>query len=302
MLYPDAEMDLIVKKGLEPLIDFLPAHNKHYVFSKNEYKGLSGAWKFGRQIKKEKIYDLFFCLPDSLSSAAMGFATGARKRIGYKKEGRSILLTSSFYKKKGLHRVDEYLDLLKQYTGKAPGEVAVKVISQGMDKNGGIVININSEAASRRLPPEKAISIISVIRQEFNHSIVLIAGPKDAAFVNTVYNALPNKTAIKIVADASLPELASILESAELMLSTDSGPAHLANALGTHTIVLFGAGNEQNTAPYNKDRCTVIRLGQLPCEPCVSNTCKKFGVPECLLRLDETLIVNEIAKHLSSAS
>ena len=77
------------------------------------------------------------------------------------------------------------------------------------------------------------------------------------------------------------------------MITTDSGPAHVANALGTPTIVLFGAGNENNTAPYNKNNSTIIRFGQLPCEPCVNNVCKVYGTPECLLRLDDNFIVQQ---------
>jgi len=73
----------------------------------------------------------------------------------------------------------------------------------------------------------------------------------------------------------------------------------VANALGVETVVLFGAGNENNTAPYNKSNRTIIRLGQLACEPCVSNTCKLYGVPQCLVRLDENIIVSAVISVLT---
>ncbi|MBK6826007.1 MAG: glycosyltransferase family 9 protein [Chitinophagaceae bacterium] len=117
-LYPDAAIDLIAKKGIDVLLDFFPEHGQRFVFSKDEFPGLSGAWKFGKRIRQQKKYDLFFCLPDSLSSAVMAYATGAAKRVGYRKEGRGLLLTASFNKKAGLHRVEEYQDLLQQFTGK----------------------------------------------------------------------------------------------------------------------------------------------------------------------------------------
>lgn len=300
--YPEATIDLIVKKGLDPLTDIFPSHGRNYIFSKQDYKGIAGLWKFGRSIKKEKQYDLFFCLPDSFSSAVMGFAINAKKRTGYKKEGRSFLLTHSFHKKKNLHRAEEYIDLLQQFTGKSVTIPAVSLAVTGKIKSGSIVININSEASSRRLPKEKAVSIINAVRKSCSNTIFLIGGPKDAAFVDAVYNGLEDKPGIVTLAgDTGLTELAGILQAAAVFLTTDSGPAHLANALGTYTIVLFGAGNEKNTAPFNKANCTVIRLGQLACEPCVSNTCKKYGIPECLLQLDENVIVREVLKQLSSA-
>jgi ADP-heptose:LPS heptosyltransferase len=89
-----------------------------------------------------------------------------------------------------------------------------------------------------------------------------------------------------------------LFATSAVVLTTDSGPAHVANALGVHTIVLFGAGNENNTAPYNKNNRTIIRLGQLACEPCVSNTCKLYGVPQCLQRLDENVITAAVENAL----
>jgi ADP-heptose:LPS heptosyltransferase len=103
-----------------------------------------------------------------------------------------------------------------------------------------------------------------------------------------------------VAGKTSLPALVELLGSSALVLTTDSGPAHVSNAMQTHTIVLFGAGNENNTAPFNKDKRTIIRLGKLSCEPCVSNTCKQFGIPECLIQLDENLIASTIVQLLKS--
>ncbi|HMI77937.1 MAG TPA: glycosyltransferase family 9 protein, partial [Ferruginibacter sp.] len=109
------------------------------------------------------------------------------------------------------------------------------------------------------------------------------------------YASLVNKINITNKAgQTNLQELVSLMSSCPVMLTTDSGPVHVANALGVHTIVLFGAGNENNTAPYNTENRSIIRLGQLACEPCVSNTCKLYGVPQCLARLDENLIALEV--------
>ena len=93
--------------------------------------------------------------------------------------------------------------------------------------------------------------------------------------------------------------LAETLASGQLLLTTDSGPAHLANALGTHTVVLFGAGKESNTAPYNKDLRNIIRLGQLDCEPCEKNICVRYGTPQCLERLDTIQIIETVKLHLN---
>ncbi|MEP7236371.1 MAG: lipopolysaccharide heptosyltransferase II [Ferruginibacter sp.] len=301
--YPNATIDLVAKKGIDFLLDYFPVHGQHYIFSKDQYKGLTGARKFGKVISTEKKYDLFFCLPDSFSSAIMGYSSGAVKRIGFKKELRSVFLTDAYSKKKNIHRVEEYINLLQQFTKQ---EIAVPPVSlqlPAVDKKNLLIININSEAVSRRLPAEKAISIITTVRNKIDNEIILVGSNKEAAFVTEVFNALPDKTNITNQAgNTSLPGLVNLFANSAAVLTTDSGPAHVANALGIHTVVLFGAGNENNTAPYNKNNRTIIRLGQLACEPCVSNTCKLYGVPKCLTLLDENIIVSAVSHILITDS
>ncbi|HJU45449.1 MAG TPA: hypothetical protein VJ647_01640, partial [Chitinophagaceae bacterium] len=80
--YPGASISVIAKKGIHTLLEFFPPTAHQFIFSKEEYPGIQGVWHFGKMIKKQEDFDLFFCLPDSFSSALMGFAAGAKKRIG----------------------------------------------------------------------------------------------------------------------------------------------------------------------------------------------------------------------------
>lgn len=298
--YPAATIDLVAKKGIDFLLDYFPAHGQRFIFCKEKYKGLGGLRKFGKIIAAQKKYDLFFCLPDSFSSAIMSHATAATQRVSYKKELRAVFLTHAYTKQKKVHRVEEYIDLLKQFTKKEMPVPPVKLQLPAAEKTGALIININSEASSRRLPKEKAISIIAALRSKINNEIILVGSSKEGPFVEEVFNALPDKSNISSKAGkTSLQQLMQLFAGSAAILTTDSGPAHVANALGVHTIVLFGAGNEYNTAPYNKNNRTIIRLGQLPCEPCVSNTCKVYGVPECLVRLDENIIVSAVTHILT---
>ena len=298
--YPEAEVDLIAKQGIDFLLDYFPSHNKRIVFSKKDYEGLKGARAFGKKIRREKKYDLFFCLPDSLSAATMGAAINAKKSIGFKKNIRFLLLTNIYKKHKKLHRVEEYIDLLAQFTKK---KIDVPPVYLQTDENkfsNTLIININSEASSRRLPKEKAISIINTIRKNIQHEIVLIGSPAESEFVMEVYQLLDDKKNIaNLSGKTSLQELVMLFASCKAVLSTDSGPAHLSNALNKNTLVLFGAGDEFNTAPFNKDFCTVLRLGKLACEPCVNNRCELYGIPECLLQLDEHIITEKIQEMLA---
>jgi ADP-heptose:LPS heptosyltransferase len=196
--------------------------------------------------------------------------------------------------------VEAYINLLQQYTKKEMDVPPVQLQAPVAEKKDRVIININSEADSRRLPKEKAISIIAAVRQKINNEIILVGSNKETVFVDEVFNVLSDKKNISNLAGkTNLQELISLFGSSAAVLTTDSGPAHVANALGIPTVVLFGAGNEHNTAPYNKSNRTIIRLGQLTCEPCVNNQCKLYGVPQCLVRLDENMIASAVSSVLT---
>jgi heptosyltransferase II len=297
--FPGAEVSVIAKKGIHELLSNFPEFRHVFIFEKSEYKGWRGLWKFGRAIRKVEKFDLFFSLPDSHSSAMIGFASGSRKRVGFAKEMRSVLLTNSYRKPTGLHRVEEYITLLEEYTGKKAAHIKVSLINN-FTRNGQVIVNINSEASSRRLTVVKAIELVHALHAVIKNEIVLIGAPKEKIFIDQVYKGImPGSRVVNRAGDTNLAALIELIGSAQLVLSTDSGPAHLSNALGTHTIVLFGAGNEQNTSPYNKQNLGIIRLGKLSCEPCEKNTCFRYGIPQCLEQLNSHAIVQEIKQHLS---
>lgn len=299
--FPGAEVSVVAKKGIHHLLSFFPPTQHHFIFDKEAYKGPQGLWRFGREIRRTGRFDLFVSFPDSFSAALMGFATGAKNRVGYRNEGRQFLLTHVYNKPKGLHRVEEYVRLLELFTGK-PSPVTAVHLQHGFAKQDYTVVNINSEASSRRLTTAKAVEMIAAVREAVPGRLVLIGGPKEQAFVEDVYNCLPVKELIEPKAGKTgLPELAELLASARLLLTTDSGPAHLANALGTQTVVLFGAGNENNTAPYNKAFLQSVRLGKLSCEPCTKNVCVQFATPQCLELLETPTVISLVKQTLEKA-
>jgi lipopolysaccharide heptosyltransferase II len=300
--YPSADIDVIVKKGLESLISFIPGINRQYIFSKNDWKGLRDVYRFGKRISKEVKYDLFFCLPDSFSSALMGWSIGARQRIGFKKEFRSMFLTGSFQKPSSLHRVDQYVSLLEQFANKKILSRSVLLKTKTVNASDVIIINFNSEAESRRMPVAKGASILNALIEAMpTRQFVCIGSVKDKDHVDAILKLVPRASAVsnKGGETPALSDLIELIASGTAILTTDSGPAHIANALGIPAVVTFGAGDENSTAPYNKDRLVVLRLGQLPCEPCVKNTCK-FGLPKCLEQLEVARIVDSVKNFVAS--
>jgi heptosyltransferase-2 len=301
-LYPLARVDVIIKKELASIAALLPGITHTHLFSKQEYKGLGGVYRFGKSLRAEK-YDLFFTLPDSLSSAVMGKATGAKQRVGFSKEGGFFLLTKVCKRPLSAHRVDEYLAILEQFSGKPITDRKVGLVANDVKPNNLVLINFNSEAESRRMPVNKGKSLLNLLTNTLtDHQFALIGSPKDAVYVEQILANAENAGRIEnYTGKTTLASLSNLMAGAKVLLTTDSGPAHLANSLGTPVIALFGAGNEHNTAPYNKSNLTVLRAGQLSCEPCVRNECKLYGIPKCMELLDELKIINALNVYLPHA-
>lgn len=150
------------------------------------------------------------------------------------------------------------------------------------------------------MPIDKGKALVKILTNSFpNTTFTFIGSPKEAAFVEQLIEESDKINQIENFAGKTgLVDLIDIMAASTAVLTTDSGPAHLANAVGTPTIVLFGAGNEHNTAPYNKKDLTVIRYGKLSCEPCVKNTCELYDIPKCMQLIDELHIINTLSVYL----
>jgi len=291
--YPDAAIDIITKKGLETLVPHFGKFNKVIPFSKKEFPGLRGVYRFGKLLGKATIYDLFICLPDSFSAAVMGYATGARHRMGYRKELRQWMLTHSFnFPSEGTHRSEVYLNLLVQYHPSTKIEKVdfLQIENPGkvysLPQGNNLIFNVNSNADSRRLPVFKALEFINYWLEKTDYNLILPGHQSEFDYVENIakLGARPDRI-FNIAGKTTISELMAVLQQADQMVTTDTGIAHLGNAMGTKTTMLLGAADERVTAPIFSEKLFMPRVPGLACAPCVRNTCKVGGVP-CLTGLE----------------
>jgi heptosyltransferase-2 len=306
---PDSRVDIIAKDAVHDIFRHHPAITKIHSFSKAKTKGLRRLFRYGRALKRETAFDVFFTLAPSFSSSVIGPGTGCRARIGYAGDGRSLLLTDSPRSISGRHRAEAYCRLLdylaephlfKQNTGNT-----VRIIFSQSEQRERIlplapgtrqiVLNINSEAPSRRLPLETWTGLgRKLLAKALQHvKLIFIGTAAESARVHQVMRdvASPDRT-LDFTGKTSLRELALLLRDADLVITNDSGPVHLANAVGTPLITFFGAGNPAETSPFNRQNAVVINK-HLPCSPCVKNICK-FPTVRCL----EQISIDEIYQQV----
>jgi lipopolysaccharide heptosyltransferase II len=111
-----------------------------------------------------------------------------------------------------------------------------------------------------------------------------------------IFNAWPKRTT-DLTGQLSLPELIEWLRVSALLITNDSGPMHLAAAVGTPIVALFGPTSPQRTGPYGQAE-HVLQL-QLPCVPCLKSRCHQTNYMECLTQLPVENVVKVAWKRLN---
>lgn len=248
--------------------------------------------KFGRGI----------LLTPSFSSALMLRLGGVKSRGGTDTDRRGFLLTSKVdYKLLALdHRASVYMILA---TGDVPlsrpiPKLAVSREARGRFRNlvgtGVPLIGVfpGSNAPSRRWDEDRFAQVVEELSRDGR---VVVFGSKSE---NMRTNAVAGKDAIDLGGKTDLPLLAAGLAECSLLVSNDSGPMHLAAAVGTRTVSLWGAGDPARTGPPPEH--TVVRDTRLPCLECVKNVCPRKGKGyiiaeahmECMKLLDVETVVS----------
>jgi ADP-heptose:LPS heptosyltransferase len=188
----------------------------------------------------------------------MGFFTSSKIRIGCNTEGRGFLFNKSYTLPPDLHVVEDYVGLLEQFLGRKinfepPQLVLHKPVDYPLPEE-YIVLNVRSGPPSRFIPVPKAVEIIRAVKEKYDDEIVLTGAPFEKDYIDEVENLMKaDAPVINLAGKTSIIELGWVLQNARAMITTDSGNAHFANALGTKTVVLFGAGLQSRCYPYNKN-------------------------------------------------
>jgi len=288
-IFPDAEITLHTRTWAEgifadaPFIDELVTFDKGKWAAKDVYEN--------SQFLKDDGYDLAVILPNSFESALISFLSSIPRRFGYNKDLRGLLLTDPIPVpewKNRRHEVFYYLNLVaeveKSLTGRetvrdrAPdtsivisddrqAAVREKLRSWGVDLNRPIIaIGVGStNSKAKRWPVERFISLIDSITSALLTQVLLIGVSDEAKVAHEVYRSTPTDV-FDLVGKTTLAEATAILSVCDLMISNDMGLAHIAPAVGTPTVVLFGPTNPATTRPWGEN--VIVLQREVTCEFC----------------------------------
>ncbi|MGB2599594.1 MAG: lipopolysaccharide heptosyltransferase II [Candidatus Omnitrophota bacterium] len=309
--YPDAYISCVVVPRYADMLTHNPWINFVHVLSdNNKISSIREKLAFAGMIRKEE-YDTCFILKPSSSKAIMAVLAGIPERIGF--AGKKAPLTGEVATPpEDLHRADQVLSLAgavgvtkadgtyEYFFGKENEEKANAVLREA---GGGVyrmvAINPGGNWPPKRWPAENFIRLSKMILENFENVEVMVTGAeKDTELASGIVEAVGDKKCYSIAGKTKLNELAALFKKCDLAVSSDSGPLHLASALGMTTIGLFGPTSPKITGQRGRARNIVISK-DVGCEiPCYVEECDKDH--ECMKAITVEEVFRAVSKELSN--
>ncbi|MBA4387057.1 MAG: hypothetical protein C0404_03690 [Verrucomicrobia bacterium] len=228
-------------------------------------------------------YDYVVDFQGLLKSAVISRLARGRKVIGpsFKREGAGLFYDAvAGERRKDRHAVEENLDVVR-FLGLDPIPVEFpvsfpKVRLDGTRRRVGFLPS--SRWATKNWPTRCFVDLGRLLLKTGRVSLYIIGGPADAEICARIEEGLEGG-ATNLCGKHSLPQTGGALKELDLLIANDSGPIHMAAAVGIPVLGIFGPTDPLRTGPYGKMH-RIVRAS-LPCQPCFSRTCRRGDVP-CL--------------------
>ena len=160
-----------------------------------------------------------------------------------------------------------------------------------------ILLQPGARWKNKRWPAKFFAELVRSLAGKFPDARFAILGDKgDQPLGEIILQAAPEKV-LNLCGATSLPEMIEIVRRCDLMVTNDTGPMHVAAALGKPLVALFGPTAPERTGPYGQLE-NVLRL-KLPCSPCLKSDCSIENTDECLRALPPALVLARVEKLLN---
>lgn len=311
--FPDYEIDFLCIPKTSELLQNNRKIAEIIIYDKRGAdNGFSGFMKLKNKIRSKK-YDVIISVQRHLRTTLLSYFGGAELTIGF---DNSVF--SSLYGKKvsyqSKHEILRNLDLLRPLgiditeiirPELFPGESDIKEIDKifsGLNiKNDQKVICISPGSVwfTKRFPPEKYVSLFNRL-DSMDYTILLIGDKNDSSICEKIQTQSTNNNIYNYAGKLSIMQSAELIKRSSILLTNDSAPMHIANAVSTDVIAFFGSTvREFGFYPYGKRDC-VFEVDGLKCRPCTDHGkdyCKIKSF-DCMNNISDKSISEKIAEML----
>ncbi len=271
--FPDAYIAWLINRELSSLLKHCPLIDERIEFPRHDYAALPGLIK---QLRAEH-FDIVVDLQGLLRSGLLTFATGAPHRIGLAdaREGARFFYNEAVPVSRA-HAVERYL-LAAHHLGCATGpiEFPLGLESKIGDLKSKIAIHPSARWPTKLWGDDR---FAELIRQLPTDRVVLTGSATERARLEKIAPQVRN-----LAGQTDLFQLAELYRQCAVVITNDSGPMHIAAAVGTPVVAIFGASDPALTGPYGKSH--VVLRADIPCSPCLKERCANPVKMECMQKV-----------------
>jgi heptosyltransferase-2 len=310
--YPDSHIAVMVRPYTRECVEGNPYINEVIIYDKyGRHKSVSDSLRFTLDLRK-KNFDLALILHPTNRVNLITFLAGIPRRVGFNRK-LGFLLTKRITHTKQLgekHELEYTLDIIRSIgivprskslymplKKDAARRIEKRLSGCGVTTDDRLVaVHPSASCPSKRWPAERFARVADRLMKEDGVKIVLISGPDGKKDARDTKEKMENEP-IDLSGRTSISELASLFKRCSLFISNDSGPVHVASAVGTPVISIFGR-KDRGLGPKRwgpTGDCDIILHKDAGCIRCLAHNCDKDFL--CLNNVSEDEVVR-LAQNL----
>jgi lipopolysaccharide heptosyltransferase II len=316
--FPEAHIAILARPYVADIYHHQQVANELIAYDwKGVHCGFAGRERLAARLREQK-FDLALLLQNAFDAAWLAWRAGIPRRVGYARDGRSLLLTDAI-PVPGLgtipaHEKFYYLELLRRarLSTELADETFIrlavpqeqltaaeqKLLAGGArEKKVRIAVGAGASYGSAKCwPPERFAATLSSLQANTDADVILFGTPAEAAVSEAIAMRL-TKPPINLTGQTNIAELPALLSRCQVFLGNDSGAMHVAAAVGLPVVAVFGPTDPCGTAPVTP-RCSIVQERPY-CSPCFLRRCPTDH--RCMTAVQPGAVEAAITPWLSAA-
>jgi lipopolysaccharide heptosyltransferase II len=282
--YTGARLAIVAKDWVLEALAGNPSYDELIAYDPGgRHAGLAGRIRLARTIRAGGEVDLAVLFQKAFDAAVIALLAGARVRVGYATDARAPLLTHPLPPPPaGMHNAEAFLGLARALgcrvgTGgpsfhvgdeaRARARAVLEAACLGA-RGPLIALHVGASKPPRAWHAARFAELARRLCRRLDARIAVLAGPGEETLTLEVTGGLTAGSFLVCGPDGGIRQTAAIIERCALFVGSDSGPMHIAAALGVPTVGIFGPGLPRNTAPLGRSGAVVVVSREYPCAPC----------------------------------
>lgn len=313
--FPHARIDMVIDDAFSDICYAHPYLN--YVIMHERSRDDAGRLeriirelRFVMKIRKQG-YDMVVDLHCGPRSALLTFLSGAKYRLGHMSRFRHKFVYNITHglSPKSPHSVDVMMNIISPLKPKTPKKKSLFLRFKNDDRNyvanflkrhdisekdTVVMVHPGARLDYKRLPAQKMGELVRWMTADLGVKVIYAGSDNDLSAIADIvsFSDKPGLMAINL----SLGQLAALIKSCNLFIGNDSGPMHMASALGVPIVAFFGPSNPAVWSPWGA-RGKIVRCKKMPCMPCSDKGCPRQG-DHCMTRIKTSDIKRAVSGTL----